>query len=362
MRQITPGNNHGSIWIRFTYQGQAYRLSGLGNYKDSSALTRAKAIAHQIYLDCLNGKFAGDPSLYQGEQVKVPKRRKKLRFIEVWDLWIKSLDLPEHTRDNHYATVASFLAKALRETDSYLIEQFISSREDLAASTWNKRRSLLKSCYEWAIAEGYFDAPNPFAQLRASSKKSEYKVNPFTKDEVRLILEKFHENYPQYEPFVRFLFSTGCRTGEAVGLKWKHVNFVHETITIAESNSKRGSSRIQKETKTESTVVLPMNNELKTMLANLKRYDFTFVFRSPTGKTINPDNFRERIWKPILKSLDLEYRVLYQTRHTVLSQIANEQGLLAAAAVAGHKDATMVTKHYARFQGSLQLPELSSST
>lgn len=359
MRQITPGNNHGSIWIRFTYQSQLYSLSGLGSYKDSAALTRAKAIAHQIYLDCLNGKFAGDPKVYLGEQVKVPiKRRKKLTFLQVWDLWVKSLDLEPHTEASHYMTVRVWLHDAPNSIDS-LLSKFVLTRETLAAATWNKRRSMLKSCYEWAISEGYFDAPNPFSQLRASNKKSNYKVNPFTKNEVKMILDEIKNCCPHYLPFITFLFSTGCRTGEAVGLKWKYVDFNNHTITITESNSKRGGRRVQKGTKTESTVVLPMNDALNDLLCDLvDRNNSNFVFTSPTGRFINPDNFRERIWKPVLEKLGLEYRPLYQTRHTVLSQIANDQGLLAAAAAAGHRDATMVTKHYARFQGEIKLPEL----
>lgn len=362
MRQIKPTNNHGSITLRFTYQGGRYQLSGLGNWKNSAALTRADAIARSIYLDCLAGKFAGDPTLYLGEQVQIPKRRKKLTFLEVWDLWVDSLDLPEHTKANHYQMVRVFLVKTGQDS---VPGSFLELRDTLAASTWNLRRGYLKSCYEWAVAEGYFLSPNPFSRMRASSKKSNHKVNPFTKDEVKAIVDEIEKSHPHYLQFIIFLFSTGCRTGEAVGLKWKYVDILNKTITITESSSKRGSRRVQKETKTESTVVLPMSHELTMLFIELigqratqYKEDYSLVFLSPEGKAINPDNFRNRIWKPTLEKLGLEYRPLYQTRHTVLSQIANEQGLLAAAAVAGHKDATMVTKHYAKFQGEIKLPEL----
>jgi len=358
MRQIKATNNHGSITIRFTYQGERYQLSGLGSWSSKAAVTRANAIAHQIYLDCLAGRFSGDIQTYLGEQIKVPKRRKKLSFLEIWDLWVESLNLEPHTKANHYAMVRNFLV----DCDD-LINDFAELKATLAASTWNLRKSYLTSCYKWAINEGYLELPNLFEKLKSSNKKSDHEVNPFTKEEVIKILHYIKEYHYHYFPFMSFLFTTGCRTGEAIGLKWKYINFENKTITIAESLSKVENRRVQKETKTGSVVVLPLNDNLLTMLRNLDYNckpvsDNDLVFISPTGVAINPDNFRKRIWKPMLKELGIEYRPLYQTRHTVLSHIATEHGLLAAAKVAGHADATMVTRHYAKFTGVVSLPEI----
>jgi hypothetical protein len=40
-----------------------------------------------------------------------------------------------------------------------------------------------------------------------------------------------------YAPFVKFLLMTGCRTGEAVGLKWKHISADCKMINFCESVS-----------------------------------------------------------------------------------------------------------------------------
>jgi len=358
MRQIKATNNHGSITIRFTYQGERYQLSGLGSWSSKAAVTKANAIAHQIYLDCLAGRFSGNVQAYLGEQIKVPKHRKKLSFLELWDLWVDSLNLEPHTKANHYAMVRNYLI-----TSNDLVNDFVELKATLAASTWNLRKSYLTSCYKWGVNEGYLELPNPFEKLKSSNKKSEHEINPFTKEEVKRILDYAREHHLHYYPFLTFLFTTGCRTGEAIGLKWKHVNLENKTITIAESLSKVENRRVQKETKTGSTVVLPMNNSLADLIGS-EWFDArstapnSYVFVSPTGVAINPDNFRKRIWKPMLEKLGINYRPLYQTRHTVLSHIATEHGLLAAAKVAGHTDATMVTRHYARFTGVVSLPEI----
>ena len=358
MRQIKATNNHGSITIRFTYQGERYQLSGLGSWSSKAAVTKANAIAHSIYLDCLAGRFDGNVQAYLGERVKVPKRRKKLSFLEIWDLWVESLNLEPHTKANHYAMVRNYLI-----TSNDLVNDFVELKASLAASTWNLRKSYLTSCYKWGVNEGYLELPNPFEKLKSSNKKSEYEVNPFTKEEVIKILHYIKEYHYHYFPFMSFLFTTGCRTGEAIGLKWKYVNFENHTIIIAESLSKVENRRVQKETKTGSVVVLPMNDSLFNLLAAIHDEILfvvkdQYVFLTSTNRPINPDNFRKRIWKPMLEKLGIEYRPLYQTRHTVLSHIATEHGLLAAAKVAGHTDATMVTRHYAKFTGVVSLPEI----
>jgi integrase len=71
------------------------------------------------------------------------------------------------------------------------------------------------------------------------------------------------------------------------------------------------------------------------------------------GGVLDTRAFRET-WKKVLDGLGLPYRNPYQTRHTALSHIAQNHGLLAAAKVAGHKSLDMVSRHYARFAGDLK--------
>ncbi len=49
---------------------------------------------------------------------------------------------------------------------------------------------------------------------------------PFTSEEIKAIIQGFEQDryYSHYAGFVEFLFGTGCRTGEAIGLCWKHLN------------------------------------------------------------------------------------------------------------------------------------------
>ncbi|WP_348254074.1 site-specific integrase [Leptolyngbya sp. AS-A5] len=241
----------------------------------------------------------------------------------------------------------------------------------LSASTWNTRRRFIKACVNWAIAEGLVQGKNPWNNLKPRRGKKTG-AKPFTKEEIALILEAFESDrfcskfspykHSFYVPFLKFLFLTAVRPGEAIALQWKHIDFENDLIEISEAIgrdlefSPYTTRKTRKETKTGTTRYLPINPALKKLLishlstgANPDALAFPGARNS---KFLDTRAFRET-WKKVLDELGLEYRNPYQTRHTALSHIAQKHSLLAAAKVAGHKSLDMVSRHYAKFVDNL---------
>lgn len=56
-------------------------------------------------------------------------------------------------------------------------------------------------------------------------ESEEDEIDPFNRAEIAAIVQGFEADryFKHYTPFVKFLFMTGCRTSEAVGLQWKHL-------------------------------------------------------------------------------------------------------------------------------------------
>jgi integrase len=49
--------------------------------------------------------------------------------------------------------------------------------------------------------------------------------HPFTGEEVKKILEGFKDlKFAHYADYAEFLLSVGCRSGEANGLRWRHLS------------------------------------------------------------------------------------------------------------------------------------------
>jgi integrase len=192
----------------------------------------------------------------------------------------------------------------------------------------------LKSFAKWLVKKGVWTA-NPLEDINPKKvKKAKLpKRAPFTVEEIHLILEAIKDDtytpkcssykHSHYYPFIYFLFKTGVRNAEAIGLRVSSIDVKKKQIHIKEvlaRTLKSGSTenRVRKETKNGKERILPLTPDLYEVLEAVikgKKQD-ELVFHSPTGKSIDDHNFQNRIFKPVLKKLEIDERVLYACRHT----------------------------------------------
>jgi len=356
MREIKPIDHYGSIQLKFSFSGKRYSFNPIpgGTYNNKRDLATARAIAHRIQIDILAGCF--DSSLDKYRLLPKQNKPRPSRLLELWDLWIDSLDLSPATKANHYKAVRTMIVKS----NPKLMDTRWLTGSTLAPRTIRDRLSMLRCCYNWAVTQDLVDA-NPYLNIKLK-KSSPTRIKPFTTPEILAILEGFDQLAPHYTHFVKFLFLTGVRLSEAIGLRWVDVDFSRSEITIAESLPKdptgNGYTRIRKSTKTGSVRVLPISQRLRETLEAIAP-TYELVFTTPLGHIIDADNFRMRHWKPILKAVDVPYRKIHNCRHTMISH-ALEQGIAPAgiAYLAGHCDTRMVLTTYGHMINKPQLPEL----
>jgi integrase len=242
----------------------------------------------------------------------------------------------------------------------------------LSSRTVGDRLSYLRKCLTWAIQQGYLPVKtiNPLIGIKPAKVAVKPKPKPFTKGELSRIVAAF-ENHPlhcHYADFVKFLIATGVRPSEAIGLRWKHIDFSRNEIQIYESLSRGDdgstSQRLRKGTKTNNLRVLPLLGKLKAVLeqrfeAVADQRPDSLVFTTLTGKVIDDTNFRDRAWKTVLAECGIEYRKPYNLRHSLLSHMI-EDGvpLTGVAYIAGHSDTTMVQRTYGHMVNRPALPDL----
>lgn len=123
--------------------------------------------------------------------------------------------------------------------------------------------------------------------------------------------------------YVQFLFLTGARPSEVIALQWKHISNKSICFEQAVVNSTAGLV-LKEGLKTQDQRLFSVNAQLLKLLEEMKKDRLNInpdelVFPSPEGKWIDPHNFRNRAWKTIVESLDIEYRKPYQTRHTFVT-------------------------------------------
>jgi integrase len=176
-------------------------------------------------------------------------------------------------------------------------------------------------------------------------------VEPFTLDEVQLLLRTVRADYHDYF-VVRFF--TGMRTGEAHGLKWKYVDFakrqilIRETFVLGEDEYTKTDGS-QREIQMNQVVFEALQRQ---HAATAKLSDYVFCNRE--GKPLDNKNFTDRVWYPLLRHLGLKLRRAYQMRHTAATLwLASGEAPEWIARQLGHTSTEMLFRVYSRYVPNL---------
>ncbi len=155
---------------------------------------------------------------------------------------------------------------------------------------------------------------------------------------------------------------TGCRPSEAVGLEWKHIandfGFIRfeQAVVVSESGL-----TCKKGLKTQKKRIFPINTRLAILLKSIKPVavcDNAKIFPSKEGRWIDVHNFTNRGWRATLSNLDgIEYRKLYQTRHTFITlALKNGMDVKDVATLVGNSP-EIIYRHYVGQSREIIVPD-----
>lgn len=208
---------------------------------------KVQRVAWQIEEDIKAGKLDTTLARYQAEfkpqlTVITVTPAKNLDLGELWSRYCdykKPLVSPT-TDTKEFQRKYTHHINSLPTRD---LNESVSIRDYVVANlspNWAKKFLIqLSACCNWGAKSSLIDQ-NPFSNMATDIKVTKQDVdniNPFSKTERQAIEEAFklRKVYCVYYPFVKFLFLTGCRTGEAIALPWKHIDKDCSSITFAES-------------------------------------------------------------------------------------------------------------------------------
>ena len=340
---IQPINNNGSVLLRFTHQRKRYSIAGFGKYTDPIAQAKAQAIAAKITADMALGTFDITLDSYKPQnlspvatkQAKQNQQSSNESLANILNSFIQyksdegSLS---NSRIKNFGTWQNWIAR----TESHH-QNDVSALIKLAIGQFPAYRprilfGLLKQALEWHSRSSEYSLPDwdELGKLIPKSKKGENQIdldgeiNPFTEMERDAILDhlKGHPRYGDYYQYVAFLFFTGCRPGEATGLRWGSVS--KDKLTFRESLTVNDHSQRLKSQKSRTISISPRVRIILTELPMGEKDDF--VFRYPDGKPIISKDLASHKWKAVLEGAGVEYRKLYNTRHT-FATLAIKRGI-----------------------------------
>ena len=220
----------------------------------------------------------------------------------------------------------------------------------------------LRAVIEQALVDQYIKE-NPLNSiivdklLNKETKKSDYKPDPFSVDEINTIL---NESEGQVRLLFQFAFFTGLRVSELIGLRWEDVDWQNQIIHVEETIVYKEAKGPKTEAGVRDVLLLPPALEA---LEQQKQYTFSQkgrVFHNPqTNKPWETSQqIRRTQWMHILKRAGIRYRNTYQTRHTYASMMLSQgENIMWVSKQLGHVDVEMVIKTYGRW-----IPDSSSQS
>lgn len=232
-----------------------------------------RSMIKQIELDRLQGVSARD----------------NMTFSELFEMFMKSRQYVKERTASHYNQIYRIHLKdrfGKMKIKNIKYSTIIEFYNELIVKGYSYQtiigiNTVINGCFNLAVRDDLLNK-NPCFMIVQDIKKA--KNNPSSKNE-RIALSLEQQNiflnyvsstrYRRYLPLFVFMFGTGCRIGEVIGLRWENVNFSKDTITIDHQmtffNSKGISkNRITSPKSEKGNRTIPMLPDVKRAL-NLER-------------------------------------------------------------------------------------------
>lgn len=228
--RVSISQSGNSIRLRWRVNGERFSSNPGLDYTEDGLAT-ARDIKSAIESDVKEGKFDSSLAKYRiGTDgrflIKSP------HLLSQFDLWVT--DYVNGDADNPYYTDPRSFLK--RRGDFYL-EDFLQvfNKTKIAPKTYNNRLYCLRRFFKFLLSQGKIPF-NPLAEVcrRRNNLPPDEKRLPLTAEEIAVFLEAIQMDrfvpkcsrysHSHYLGFFYFIFNTGVRNSEAIGLRVKHVN------------------------------------------------------------------------------------------------------------------------------------------
>lgn len=274
-------------------------------------------------------------------------------------LSINSVNREKSTNDEYLSVFNKYIKNAFKNYDVQDIK-----KNDL--QVWqNKmldepisigRIIFVRAVFTGIMKEAVYDEridKNPFSLVKVPERKelvenSKESIYPFSLDEIGSIIDA---STGQNKNIITSLFFTGMRTGELWGLKWSDINFKSKTIHIQRA-IRHGVIGTPKTKNSERVIdMLPIVEE-----ALNRQKSFTYIKDSFIFLNRNKEHFRDAnkissgYWKNTLKLCGIDYRVLYQTRHSFATlMISKGEDIVWTSKTLGHANVRITLETYTKY-------------
>lgn len=235
-----------------------------------------------------------------------------------------------------------------KKLNSLMLQKFFDDLEKEKAYTAHNVLKFCKGAINYCISKKVINDYNVFNELD-NIKRPPRDLNHLELEDSLRVLEKCRELYPEYYALTFLLIGSGMRIGEVIALNKSDFN--GNSVKVNKQFTADELKPSPKTAKSNRTVYLfPLLAEV--LQEHIKKLpdNTELLFPNKAGGYINPSNFRNRVWKPLLKESGIDYRVrLHDIRGSYIDLIISS-GLSGkfAQSQAGHEDSSTTYNIYAQ--------------
>lgn len=287
----------------------------------------------------------------------------------------------EHSIKN--APIGKIRISDLKSSDILKFYAELVQNEGYAAGTIKILHKMIHPALDMAVKDRliYNNVSEGCVKDYAEDAEKKYAL---TQEEKTEFLSRVEDRVPDYLPFIQFLFATGVRLSEAIGLTWNDVvdtgqmQYIKIDHQVQYRKINGQAIRYASETKTSAGKrKIPMTAEVQGILARQREIngkikvpeDYSvdgyrdFVFLSPNGKCMSHNSVRcmmSRISRDSEKySVSIRHVSPHICRHTYITEMAAKGcDMKVLQALVGQKDLRVTYEVYNHLNNSRVYSEM----
>lgn len=331
------------LWIRFSLNGEVIKKSlNIEDNKVNRKLANSQIIP-QLILKVNTGEF------FENDTQKIPtvKEYAEISF-QLHALERKKSTIYDYESSLRLHILPSFCnikLSNIKPSDIQLWQNKLL--ETLKPRRVRNIRATFNTIFEDALRDEII-LKNPISKVK-TPKLDNVDVQSFSLKEIKLLISKAKG---ELQSFVALGFFTGLRSGEMIGLKWEDVNFSRKEIYINRA-IKMGIVSTPKTQNSIRTIDI-IDSLLPYLQDQFKRTGKknSYMFLNKNGQHYyDIKRIRDTKWKNLLTECNLEYRTIYQMRHSFATiMIENGEDVLWVSNMLGHLDSSITLKIYAKYK------------
>ncbi len=310
--------NSGIWWIFIDHRGR----------RKAKKIGKGKKVAENIAKKIEAKLVLGDMRLVEKKQVTTPTFQE---YAQTWITLTVAVTCKKSTESDYKGILKNHVLPVFGKTpvnkiNKFMVKNFLMKKikDGYASSTVTHMKNAVSGVLNLAIDDEIIQT-NPAHNIGKLFKKQDPKpkVDPFSMDELAILLNLCQIHFSRQYPFILTLSRTGIRFGEGLGLQWKDIDFEKRFITIERSFSK---GRIETPKNGQSRK-LDMSQQLANTLNELKHQRKIetlnrgwkkmpeWVFVSMEGKPYH-ESYTRRVFYKALEKAGLRRVRIHDLRHT----------------------------------------------